>query len=49
MKIPVFMCVENSINKNRVAMIWKGYHNAIHFSIISIFYISMLLTLICSD
>ena len=32
-----FMFVRNSINKNKVVMIWKGYHNTIHFSMINNF------------
>ena len=36
MKLPIFMFVENSINKNRVAMVWKGYHNMIHVLLIFI-------------
>ena len=41
MKLPSFMFVGSSINKNRVVMVWKGYYNAIHFSIIISFYITM--------
>ena len=43
MKLPIFMFVGNSVNKNKVLMVKKGYHNAIHFSIISNFYICMYL------
>ena len=42
MKMPSFMFVGNSVNKNRVVIAWKGYYyNAIHFSITSDFYISL--------
>ena len=34
MKLPIFLFVGNPINKNRVVIVWKGYHNVIHFSII---------------
>ena len=34
MKLPIFMFVGHSINKNRIVLVWERYHNA---SIISIF------------
>ena len=52
MKLQIFMLVGNSINKNRVVMVSKGFYNVIYFSIISNFYICMyplLPTLIYSD
>ena len=36
MKLPIFVFVGNPINKNG-AIVWKGYHNVIHFSIIGNF------------
>ena len=41
MKLPTFTFEGNSINKNRIAMVWKGYRHVINFSIISNFHISM--------
>ena len=38
---PICVFVGNFINKNRVLMLWKGYHNVIHFNIISNVYIGM--------
>ena len=34
MKLPLFLFVGNPINKNKVPIAWKGYHNVIYFSII---------------
>ena len=34
MKLPLFLFVGNPINKNKVPIVWKGYHNVIYFSII---------------
>ena len=40
-KLPIFVFIGDPINKNRVVIVWKGYYNVIHFSIIRNFYISM--------
>ena len=37
MKFPIIVFAGNPINKNRVLIVWKKYHNVIHFSIIVIF------------
>ena len=39
--LPSFIITGNSITKNRVVMVCKGYHNVFYFSIISNFYNSM--------
>ena len=38
MKLPIFMLLEKSVSKNRAVMVWKGYHNVIHFIISSNLY-----------
>ena len=37
----MFLFVSNCINRNRILIVWKGYHNVIHFRIISDFCISI--------
>ena len=41
MKFTITVFALNPVNKNRVIIVWKGYYNVIHFSIIGNVYISM--------